>query len=89
MDEKIHEITLAKRKIVHDEPIVGFTVLNNGKQRRLEFRYDFLGKIMRPRSFRAIEMDKDSFYMAWSENDSSIVSLRLQRHNCKKMQSIL
>ena len=58
VDEKIYEINMAKRKIVHDEPIlVGFTVLNNGKQRMLEFRYDFLGRIMRPRSFRAIEMD--------------------------------
>ena len=34
-----------------------------------EFRYDFLGRIMRPRSFRAIEMDTDSFYMALTEND--------------------
>ena len=31
--------------------------------------YDFLGRIMRPRSFRAIEMDTDSFYMALTEND--------------------
>ena len=70
MDEKIHEINMAKRGIVHDEPIlVGFTVLNNGKQRMLEFRYDFLGRIMRPRSFRAKEMDTDSFYMALTEND--------------------
>ena len=70
VDEKIYEINMAKRKIVHDEPIlVGFTVLNNGKQRMLEFRYDFLGRIMRPRSFRAIEMDTDSFYMALTEND--------------------
>ena len=70
VDEKIYEINMAKRKIVHDEPIlVGFTVLNNGKQRMLEFRYDFLGRIMRPRSFRVIEMDTDSFYMALTEND--------------------
>ena len=70
VDEKIHEINMAKRRIVHDEPIlVGFTVLNNGKQRMLEFRYDFLGRIMRPRSFRAKEMDTDSFYMALTEND--------------------
>ena len=35
----------------------------------LEFRYVFLGQIMRPRPFRAIEMDTDSFYMALTEND--------------------
>ena len=70
MDEKIYEITMAKRKIVHDEPLsVGFAVLNNGKQRMLEFRYNFLGRIMRPRSFCAIEMDTDSFYMSLTEND--------------------
>ena len=70
VDEKIYKINIAKRKIVHDEPIlVGFTVLNNRKQRMLEFRYLFLGRIMRPRSFRAIEMDTDFFYMALTEND--------------------
>ena len=68
--KKYTKLTWLKEKIVHDEPIlVGFTVLNNGKQRMLEFRYDFLGRIMRPRSFRAIEMDTDSFYMALTEND--------------------
>ena len=61
---------MAKREIVHDEPIlVGFTVLNNEKRRMLQFRYDFLGRIMWPRSFRAIEMGTDSFYMALTEND--------------------
>ena len=36
VDEKINKINMAKRKIVHDEPIlVGFTVLKNGKQRML------------------------------------------------------
>ena len=70
VDEKKNEINIAKRKIVHDEPIlVRFTVINNGKQRMLEFRYDFLGRIKRPRSFRAIEMAADSFYMALTEND--------------------
>ena len=70
VDEKIDKINMAKRKIVQDEPIlVGFTVLNNGKQRMLEFRYDFLCRIMRPRSFRVIEMDTDSFYLALTEND--------------------
>ena len=69
VDDKVYEINMAKRKIVHDEPIlVGFTVLNNGKQRMLEFRYDFLGRVMRPRSFRAIEMDTDSLYMALTED---------------------
>ena len=70
VDEKVYEINMAKRKIVHDEPfLVGFTVLNNGKQRILEFRYDFLSRIMRPRSCRAKEVDTDSFYMALTEND--------------------
>ena len=37
----------------------------------LEFRYDFriFVRILRPRSFRAIEMDTDSFYMALTETD--------------------
>ena len=34
VDEKIYKINMAKRTIMHDEPIlVGFTVLNNGKQK--------------------------------------------------------
>ena len=70
MDEKIYGNNMTKRKIVHDEPIlVGFTELNNGIQRMLELRYDFLDRIVRPRPFRATEMETDSFYMALTEND--------------------
>ena len=39
VDDKKYEIHMAKKKIVHEEPIlVGFVVLNNARQRMLEFR---------------------------------------------------
>ena len=54
---------------MHDEAIlVGFVVLNNAKQRKLEFRYNFLGRIMRPKTFRATEMDTDALFMTLREN---------------------
>ena len=65
IDCNIFEFESLKKKIINDEPlIVGFVVLKNAKQRMLEFKYNFLGSVMRPRSFRAIEMDTDSWYMA-------------------------
>ena len=70
IDGNLFEMKMFKKKIVHNEPItVGFAVLNNAKQRMLEFRYDFLGVIMRPSTFRLIEMDTDSLYLALNETD--------------------
>ena len=67
VDDKIYEIHMAKKKIVHEEPIlVGFIVLNNARQRMLEFRLNFLGRIMPPKTSRVIVMDTDS-YMALTE----------------------
>ena len=43
-----------RKKLANDEPILAeLVVFKNAKQRMLEFRYDFLGRIMRPKVFRA------------------------------------
>ena len=39
---------MSKKTTTHDEPIrVGFVALKNAKQRMLEFKYDFLGSVLR------------------------------------------
>ena len=46
VDEKIYEINMAKRKIVHDEPIlVGFTVLSNGNKECWSFVTTFSAEL--------------------------------------------
>ena len=60
---------MSKKTTGHDEPIiVGFVTLNNVKQQMLEFKYDFLGRVARPLTNRAIEMDTDLMYLALTES---------------------
>ena len=60
---------MAKRNLLNDEPnLMGFIVLNNAKQQMLEFRYNFLGRIMQPKVFCAMEMDTDFRYLALTES---------------------
>lgn len=91
VNQKLSEVKMFKKKIKHNEPIiVGFTALNNAKQRMLEFKYDFLGALMRPLTCRAIEMDTDSMYIAISETtfeecltaDASIKLNKWKIENC-------
>ena len=71
VDDKTYKIHKTKEKIVHNEPILfEFVVLKNAKHRMLEFCYNLLGIIMRPKILRAIEMDTESFCMALTENIS-------------------
>ena len=68
MMKKIYEIHRAKKKIVHSEPIfLGFVVLNDAKERKLEFCLKNYATKDCPRQ-RDGEMDTDSFYMALTEN---------------------
>ena len=49
----------------HDEPIiVGFIIFNNAKQRRLYFKPNFLGLILRCLTSQIIETDTDLMYLA-------------------------
>ena len=60
---------MSKKTTCHDEPIrVGFVALKNAKQRMLEFKYDFLGRVLRPLTNRAIEMNTDSVYLTLTES---------------------
>ena len=52
---------MSKKTTCHDEPIiVGFGTLNNAKQRMPEFKYDFIGRLLRSLTNRAIEIDTGS-----------------------------
>jgi hypothetical protein len=65
LNDSIHEITLAKQKIVHREPIVvGFFILQYAKLRMLELYYNFFVKYCDPNLYEEIEMDTDSLYLA-------------------------
>lgn len=67
LDDKLFEVTNAKGKIVHKEPIVvGFFILQYAKLRMLELYYNFLDRYCSKEKFVEIEMDTDSLYMAMS-----------------------
>ncbi len=63
----IYEVEMRKRKIVMNTPIqLGNTVLQYGKLRMLQFYYDFLIIFFERNSFQLLEMDTDSFYLAFN-----------------------
>ena len=63
--KSIYEVTSAKCRIQHKEPIiVGFFILQYAKLRMLELYYNFLDRFCDNSMFEEIEMDTDSLYMA-------------------------
>ena len=67
-DSTIMEIERSNNSFLPDEPIiVGFINLYNAKQRMMKLKYDFIGKIVRPLTNRAFEMNTDSMFLAMTE----------------------
>ena len=67
ISEDLFEVSSAKPRIVHKEPIVvGFFILQYAKLRMLELYYNFLDKFCDKNKYVEIEMDTDSLYLAMS-----------------------
>jgi hypothetical protein len=82
IDEDLFEITSAKSKTIHKEPIVvGFFILQFAKLRMLELYYNFLDKFCDKSKFEEIEMDTDSLYMAISVDTINDLVFTM-RNNC-------
>ena len=90
--DQLFEVTNAKSKIVHKEPIVvGFFILQYAKLRMLELYYNFLDKYCDKSKFVEIEMDTDSLYMAMSvDSVNQLVSeanniewMEIRSHDCR------
>ena len=69
IDRNIYDIKISMKTTCRDKPIiVGFVTLHNAKHWMLEFKYDFLEKVILPLTNRAIEVDTNSVYLALTES---------------------
>jgi hypothetical protein len=65
-----YEVTSTKREITMDLPLqIGVAVYHLAKLRMLEFYYDFIDKYIEREDFELLEMDTDSNYFAFSEDN--------------------
>ena len=65
-----YEVTTSYKKIAMDLPLqIGVAVYHLAKLRMLEFYYDFIDKYINREDYQLIEMDTDSNYFAFSEDD--------------------
>ena len=78
--DQMYEVELVKPEIEHREPIiVGFFILQYAKLRMLELYYNFLKKFCDTDKYEELEMDKDSLYLAISEESLEDVILPEKR----------
>ena len=70
VNNSLYEVELAKAQIEHKEPIiVGFFVLQYAKMRMLELYYIFFIRFCVVNTFKELEMDTDSLYLAVAEKE--------------------
>ena len=68
--KELYEVDLVKSKIEHREPIiVGFFILQYAKLRMLELYYNFFDKFCDVDTFKELEIDTDSLYLALAHNN--------------------
>ena len=74
---QIYEVELVKLEIEHREPIiVGFLILQYAKLRMLEIYYNFFKKFCDTNKYEELEMETDSFYLDFSEENWRTLSSR-------------
>ena len=79
--DQLYEFELVKLEIEHREPIiVGFFILQNAELRMLELYYIFLKKFCDTEKYEELEMDTDSLYLAWSEENFEDIILPEKRN---------
>lgn len=67
ISDNLYEISMISLKIKYNIPYqIGFSVLNYGKLRILEFYYDFIKEYLIEENYEACHMDTDSMYIALS-----------------------
>ena len=65
---RLAEVEHERSKVSHDIPTqLGYTILQGGKQRMLEFYYDCLDFFLDREDFQLVEIDTDSQYLALSQ----------------------
>ena len=65
---RLAEVDHEHNKVQHDIPTqLGYTILQGGKQRMLEFYYDCLDYFLDREDFQLVEIDTDSQYLALSQ----------------------
>ena len=65
---RLAEVDHERSKVSHDIPTqLGYTILQGGKQRMLEFHYDCLDFFLDREDFQLVEIDTDSQYLALSQ----------------------
>ena len=67
---QLYEVELVKSEIEHREPIiVGFFILQYAKLRMLELYHTFFKKFCDTDKYEGLEMDTNSLYLAFSEEN--------------------
>ena len=70
MNNSLYEVELAKAEMEHKEPIIGgIFILQYAKLRMLELYYNFLTRVCDVNKFEGLEMETDSLYLAFAENE--------------------
>ena len=85
---QLYEVELVKSEIEHREPvIVGFFILQYAKLRKLELYYNFLKNFCDADKYEELEMDTDSLYLAFSEENLEDVILPEKRAEWDQLRS--
>ena len=70
LNKNNYEVTTSYKQITMDLPLqIGVAVYHLAKLRMLEFFYDFIDKFIDRSDYEMIEMDTDSNYFAFSEDN--------------------
>ena len=70
VNSSLYEVELAKAQIDYKEPIIiGFFIFQYAKLRRLKLYHNFFTRFCELNNFEALEMVKDSLYLALAENE--------------------
>ena len=86
--DQLYEVELVRTEHEHREPIiVGFFVLQYAKLRLLELYYNFFKKFCDTDKYEELEMDIDSLYLAFSEEDLEDVIVPEKRAEWDQLRS--